>query len=240
MLAALLNGQLINSAQPALHVDERGFHYGDGLFETMLLHKGQVRFIEDHWQRLQLGCERLHITTPDRAVLQMELVQLVVGHDAGVIKLILSRGRSERGYRPPLSAKSTRLWQLFAAPVPPPVSSIANSIQVRWCTTRLSRNITLVGIKHCNRLEQVLALAEWSNPDIAEGLMLDTEGELVEATMSNVFLVLEGVLVTPDLRYCGIHGVLRKNLLRLAASLGIDIEQRAVRVKKSTLLRKFF
>ncbi|MGD9843554.1 MAG: aminodeoxychorismate lyase [Steroidobacteraceae bacterium] len=236
MLAALLDGQLVQPDRPALCLDERGFHYGDGVFETMLLQHGRVRFIEDHWQRLQLGCERLQIPMPARTVLLAELAQLTAYHDTAVIKLVISRGRSERGYRPPPLVHPTRLWQLFAAPVLPATSGI----QVRWCTTRLSRNATLAGIKHCNRLEQVLAQAEWSDSTIGEGLMLDTEGELVAATMSNVFLVLGDVLVTPDLRYCGIHGVLRKNLLQFAMQHCIEVEQRAVRAEDVYAAQEIF
>jgi 4-amino-4-deoxychorismate lyase len=124
---------------------------------------------------------------------------------------------------------------LFDAPATAPAS-----ITVRWCDTRLSRNAQLAGLKHCNRLEQVLAQAEWRDPDIAEGLMLDTEGELVCGTMSNVFLVLEGVLVTPDLRYGGVAGVIRKNVLRLASLLQIETEQRAVRGEELCAAQEIF
>jgi 4-amino-4-deoxychorismate lyase len=116
----------------------------------------------------------------------------------------------------------------------------ASGITVRWCTTQLSRNALLAGIKHCNRLEQVIAQSEWNDPLIAEGLMLDTEGELVCATMSNVFLVLDDMLITPDLRYCGVSGVMRKNLLRLAQQLQIAIEERAVRAEEVLTAREMF
>jgi 4-amino-4-deoxychorismate lyase len=129
----------------------------------------------------------------------------------------------------------TRVWQSFPAPV---VSS--SGITLRWCATRLSRNALLAGIKHSNRLEQVLAQAEWRDENIAEGLMLDTEGELVCGTMTNVFLVLEGSLITPDLRYSGIAGVMRKNVLMLAASLNIETEQRAVRAEEVQAAQELF
>lgn len=236
MYNTLLDGQVIAADTPALHVDERGFHYGDGIFETMLLQRGQVRFLDDHWQRLRLGCERLCLPEPDSAVLQTELEKLIAEQQCGVIKLVLSRGRSERGYRPAATVKPTRLWQLFDAPA----ATQTNGIQVRWCRTRLSRNAQLAGIKHCNRLEQVLAQAEWRDPSITEGLMLDTEDELVCATMSNVFMVLDDVLVTPDLRYSGVQGVMRKQVLRLAMQLGIACEKRAVRAEEIDAAQEVF
>ena len=235
MLAALLNGQPIDGNEPAIHVDDRGWQYGDGLFETMLLANGRVRFFEDHLQRLALGCERLRIERPDRRELQNEIEQLVGPHHEGVIKLILTRGRSGRGYRPNPAAMPTRLLQLFESP-----RRSAQNLTVRWCATRYARNALLAGIKHLNRLEQVLAQAEWNDSVIAEGLMLDTEGELISGTMTNVFLLLEGVLVTPDLRYSGINGVMRKNILRLADTLGIPIEERAVWPQELLVAQELF
>ena len=226
MQVALLDGRLIDADQPVLTLRNRGWQYGDGIFETMLLLRGQVRFWEDHLERLQAGCTRLDLRAPNIELLKQELQLLRADRQDAVIKLTLMRNGSERGYRAPPAADVTRLWQLFDTPPATPAG-----IVVRWCDTRLSRNAQLAGLKHCNRLEQVLAQAEWRDTDIAEGLMLDTEGELICGTMSNVFLVLDGVLVTPDLRYSGIAGVMRKNLLRLARSLQIEVEPRAIRAE---------
>lgn len=236
MPITLYNGRLISSEQAAIFSDDRGFHYGDGVFETMRLQHGQVRFLEDHWQRLIQGCERLAIPAPLISELSLELTQLTQGHTEGVIKLIISRGRSERGYRSPALIQPTRLWQLHSS-LP---QENTDSIQVRWCTTRLARNEQLAGIKHCNRLEQILAQSEWQDSAITEGLMLDTDGELVCATMSNIFLVLDEVIVTPDLRYCGVAGVMRKNVLRLADELGLPIEVRAVRGEEVLAAQEIF
>jgi 4-amino-4-deoxychorismate lyase len=235
MQAALLNGQLIDIGQPALYLNERGWLYGDGLYETMLLKNGRIRFLADHLERLQSGCERLAIPAPPAALLSQELQTICGQQPHAVIRLTLTRGRSERGYRPAQITQPTRVWQSFAAP-----AIAASGIRLRWCATRLSRNALLAGIKHCNRLEQVLAQAEWRDPDIAEGLMLDTEGELVCGTTSNIFLVLEGRLVTPDLRYSGIAGVMRKNILRLAMALNIETEQRAVRAEEVQIAQEVF
>lgn len=236
MQAALLNGQPIDITQPALYLDERGWQYGDGLFETMLLKDGKIRFLDDHIERLQTGCARLGLPAPSTALLLQELRVLCGVQQQGTVKLLLTRGRGERGYRPPLQMQPTRLWQLFAKPATP----MAAALRLRWCSTRLSRNALLAGVKHCNRLEQVLAQAEWCDAEIAEGLMLDTEGELICATMNNVFLGLDGVLVTPDLRYSGVAGVMRRNLLRLAQALRIETEVRAVRAEEVCVAQELF
>ncbi|MGE0113577.1 MAG: aminodeoxychorismate lyase [Steroidobacteraceae bacterium] len=236
MQAALLNGQLIDATQPALYLNERGWQYGDGLFETMLLRNGSIRFLDDHIERLQTGCVRLGMPALPTELILKELQLLCGARQHGVIKLTLTRGRGERGYRPSMPLQPTRLLQLFATPA----MQTPSDIRLRWCATRLSRNALLAGIKHCNRLEQVLAQAEWYETDIAEGLMLDTEGELISATMHNVFLVLDGVLVTPDLRYSGVAGIMRKNVLRLANALQIENETRAVRAEEILAAQEVF
>jgi len=220
----MLNGKILKPDEAVISTDDRGLLYGDGLFETMLLENGRVHFIDDHLQRLSDGCKRLHIQDPDVAKLRKELQLLTALHHDGVVKLIVTRGRGGRGYSAQADSQCTRLWQVFA-----PVTKEAHGLTVRFCAMQLGRNVSLAGMKHLNRLEQVLARSEWNDEKIAEGLLLDTEGELICGTMSNVFLVVEGTMVTPDLRYCGVQGIMRKNVLTIADKLKIGVEVRAVR-----------
>jgi 4-amino-4-deoxychorismate lyase len=213
---------LVNGAPPedrsrAIALDDRGFHYGDGVFETARLTEGRIRFLEDHLARLADGCERLRIPAPPPQVLLNEIDRVIESHREGVLKIVVTRGTGLRGYRPPKNAEPTRVVALHPLPSEP----IPREIKARWCETRLARNPALAGIKHLNRLENVLAQAEWNDPDIGEGLMLDTEGELVSGTASNVFMVRDGTLVTPDLRYCGVRGVVRAQVLKAATRLGL-------------------
>jgi 4-amino-4-deoxychorismate lyase len=219
--AVLVNG--IGPADPlhALAVEDRGFHYGDGVFESALLLRGRVRFLEQHLRRLTLGCERLGIPPPDTAALRSDVQRLSGSAQRAVIKIVVSRGIGPRGYRPSSRAKATRVVALYPAPSPTSSTRLA----LRWCETRFGRNARLAGIKHLNRLEQVLAQAEWHDTTIVEGLMLDTEGELVSGTASNVFMVREGVLVTPDLRFCGVLGIMRAEVLRVAKEFGIAVSE---------------
>lgn len=88
----------------------------------------------------------------------------------------------------------------------------------------MSRQPLLAGLKHLNRLEQVLARAEWQDTEHAEGLMLDQAGRVIEGVFSNLFLVRDGVLITADLKRCGVAGVMRAELLFQAVSLGISTQ----------------
>lgn len=212
----LIDGSVPSNPAQAIAVDDRGLSYGDGLFETMLLQGGAVRFLTSHLARLELGCRRLGIDYPE-AALAADIAQLSGSSHGGVLKIVLTRGAGGRGYRPPQNIQVTRIVSVYPLP-----AGIAPTITARWCQLRLSRNPALAGMKHLNRLEQVLAQREWNDERIGEGLMLDTEGELVGGTASNVFVVRSGILATPDLRFSGVRGVMREQVLRAAAKLGVQ------------------
>jgi len=196
----------------AIPGQDRGFAYGDGLFETMRAHRGALPWWEAHWARLVRGAARLRMTLPEPAQVIAESAALLAGGD-GVLKLIVSRGHGGRGYAPPAGARPT--WVLSRHPQP---SVAATAVKLRWCQTRLALQPALAGIKHCNRLEQVLARAEWdgapaSERDADEGLMRSTEGDVVCATSANLFVLREGRWRTPEIDRCGVAGVCRQWLL---------------------------
>lgn len=219
--AVLVNGQPPADSSGAITHDDRGLNYGDGLFETAVLRSGAVRFLQAHLLRLREGCERLRIEYPGDESLQADIRSVGTSQSDGVIKIVVTRGSGGRGYRPASNMRSTRIVTLHPLPAANPSAGIA----ARWCDTRLSRNPALAGMKHLNRLEQVLAQLEWNDAQIGEGLMLDTEGELVCATASNVFIGRNDTLFTPDLRYCGVRGVMRGQVLRAAGKLGIAVSE---------------
>ena len=99
-----------------------------------------------------------------------------------------------------------------------------SGVKVIFCEQRLARQPTLAGIKHLNRLEQVLARREWQDPSIQAGLLADTTGDIIEAVSHNLFLVRGESLVTPDLQYCGVAGVMREYLLSLLKYEGVSVQ----------------
>lgn len=211
----------------AVGVFDRGLHYGDGLFETMAIRNGRVPLLQRHLGRLEAGGARLHLTLPPRSLLEGEILEFAATHSSGVLKLIVTRGPGGRGYRPSGERATTRILLRYPEPAYPP-SWREQGVRLQLCATRLGINPALAGLKHLNRLEQVLARSEWSDPEVAEGLMLDTAGTLVEGTMTNVFLVLDQKLVTPSLEHCGVAGVMRGLLLEVASRLGLQPEVRTV------------
>lgn len=183
---------------------DRGAAYGDGLFETMRAHAGEVPWWGRHWERLARGAQRLCIALPGRERVEGEALRLLEGRN-GVLKLVVTRGSGGRGYAPPAEAEPT--WALSRHSLPD--ASPIGGLVLRWCALRLGVQPALAGIKHCNRLEQVLARAEWTDLDVHEGLLLDTDGHVVCATAANVFVLRDGRWHTPAVDRCGVAGVCR-------------------------------
>ena len=220
---------LVNGVHTAtVDAGNRGLHYGDGLFETIAVRNGQPLHWDLHLRRLQRGCERLGIPAPAADVLAGEAQQVSDGHDRAVVKLILTRGGTRRGYRAEESVAANCIWRAHPWPDYPSRHGL-DGVAVRLCRTPLARQPRLAGLKHLNRLEQVLARAEWRQ-EYEEGLMLDTDGNVIEGVSSNLFMVQQGVLVTPLLDQCGVEGVTRDRVMEAAHRLGWSVRSKPLRV----------
>lgn len=192
--------------------DDRGLLYGDGLFETCLAINGTVALWPRHMQRLLDGCRRLQLEPPDAGVLATELAQLTAGHERVVVRITITRGSGPRGYAPHGAQRPTRILSASGMPADADVWLPA-AMRLRWCTTRLPIQPALAGIKHLNRLEQVLARAEWQYGDMDEGLLRSMDGSVVCATAANLFIVSGGRIITPPLGDNGVAGVMRAQLM---------------------------
>jgi 4-amino-4-deoxychorismate lyase len=209
-----------------LSVFDRGLQYGDGLFETMACLNGQPRFLGRHLERLAGGCARLGLPAPPRALLETEIAAALEDCPRAVLKLIVTRGAAQvRGYAAPAAGPATRI--LLRDPwAPEDARARAEGVRVRLGALRLGENPLLAGMKHLNRLEQVLARQEWSDPAIAEALLFSSSEALISGTMSNVFLVHDGALATARLDRCGVAGIMRGVVGGLATECGIDFQER--------------
>ncbi len=206
-----------------LPLTDRGLAYGDGLFETIRVVAGRADLLPLHRQRLLRDCARLDIAL-DLLRLDIEISMVLAGVDDGVLKVIVTRAAQGRGYHPGRAAAGRRILLFYPQPVIPFAQTPV--LRVRLCRQRLALQPVLAGIKHLNRLEQVVARGEWRDPAIGEGLMLDTSGALVEATASNLFLVRDGELLTPRLDRCGVAGVMREQVMTtLAPAAGLSVRE---------------
>jgi 4-amino-4-deoxychorismate lyase len=211
-------------------VFDRGLCYGDGLFETIRFIDGMAPLWSRHSQRLAESCARLRLPAPDAALLLDEALMVTAGLDHAVARITVTRGMGERGYAPPATPQVTRVAAGFDAPAMAG-DAYTDGIHVRWCETRLALQPLLAGMKHLNRLEQVMARAEWSDAAVAEGLLCDIDGGVISATMANLFAVIDGTLVTPALDHCGVAGVARGEVLATRP------EAKVVRIRPDELIR---
>ncbi len=202
---------------------DRGLMYGDGVFRTLRMSQGRPRWWQDHLDKLRGDAGRLAIPEMPDSAWQADLERLSGVIDEGVLKLVLTRGSGPRGYALPEPCFPRRLV-LYTPLERSAIEAGDADATVRVCQLRLARQPALAGIKHLNRLENILARAEWHDPAIHEGLLLDQDGRVISGVMSNLFLWRDGRLLTPKLTECGVAGVTRMRLMGLALSSGMQVE----------------
>lgn len=204
----LINGQPLDSVSAL----DRGLAYGDGLFETIRFVGTAAPLWNRHIHRMLTSCERLHLPAPDVHRLLDEARQAVGDRQQAVVRITLTRGAGERGYALPAVTSPTRIVAAF--PLPAVNASIyRDGVRMHRCRTTLADQPLLAGMKHLNRLEQVLARAEWNDTAMGEGLLCDQHGNAICATAANLFAVIDDVLVTPSVECCGVAGVARAAVL---------------------------
>lgn len=209
MHSCLVNGEV----SPYIPADDRGLAYGDGLFETLVVSQGEPRFWQAHMDRLAAGCDILGLKAPPQEVLLRETLTAAAGLSPCVVKIILTRGAGGRGYRPVGGSGPNRVVSSHAMPDGIRTAQL-QGIRLATCALRLGFQPALRGIKHLNRLEQVLASRELEQRPGLEGLVLDEAGYVNSVLSGNLFLVAEGRLLTPRMDRCGVHGVTRALILR--------------------------
>lgn len=219
MASLLVNGQPARSVDAA----DRGLMYGDGVFRTMVVRGGRPLNWAHHYRLLARDCACLELPCPGESLLLGEIAR--VAPEASVVKVTVTRGASGRGYAWPADFEPTRIVAAWPG-VPAFPDEAQHGVRVRRCDLALAIQPRLAGVKSLNRLENVLARAEWRDPAVREGLLADTEGRLVEGTTSNVFFAAGGTLVTPALDRCGVAGSQRERVLELARAEGIACEVR--------------
>lgn len=209
-------------ARDAVPATDRGLFFGDGVFETIPVRNGAPEYLDRHLARLADGLARLGIEAVPLETLRGETLRISGGAGRAVLKIIVTRGDGGRGYAAPKKLRPRRV--LILGPWRGrPEPEYEHGARLIWCRTRLAVNPALAGIKHLNRLEQVLARREWSDAGIAEGLVRAIDGRVMEATAANLFLVERGRLVTPDLADCGVAGVMRAVVMDAARRDGLEV-----------------
>ncbi|WP_051710716.1 aminodeoxychorismate lyase [Andreprevotia chitinilytica] len=231
MILRLVNGV----ASDTVNLADRGFQFGDGVFRTLKMVDGKVPFWLRHLDKLTHDAAILGIEAPSAKEWRADIAVLrAQGVRDAALKFVVTRGESLRGYAVPDVIKPNRVVQ--ATPLPQyPAGLHEDGAVVRWCDTRASWQPKLAGIKHLNRLDNVLARNEWHDPAIFEGLISDRDGAVLEGTMSNILLLEGKMLVTPKLETAGVAGVMRDVAFAAAATLGWQVNE--IHITPERLLR---
>jgi len=208
MIKSIINSQSASN----ISIEDRAFQYGDGVFETIAVDNKKLQFWSEHYQRLIAGCKKLAITPPSEQLLLEDIRQLVTDENQYVVKLIVSRGCGGRGYLADSSLTPNIVVTLndWSGDIQQKQEA---GIRIRICQHRLVINPTLAGIKHLNRLDQVIARNEWHNSDFDEGIMLDLNDNLLEGTASNLFAKINNQWHTAAVQDCAVAGVIRAFVL---------------------------
>jgi 4-amino-4-deoxychorismate lyase len=206
--------------------DDRGLQYGDGLFETILVRNGIARFLDAHLARLERGLARLAIPFTPWMELRADIAgALERAPRLAILKIIVTRGSAEtRGYAPPHSARARRIVSLWPT-APVEQAHLEQGVLLNVAELRLAEPSPLAGLKHLNRLENVLAAAEASRGNAFDSLLLNARDQVVSGVTSNVFLVKGGELRTPPVDRAGVAGIMRQIVLREAPLLGIPARE---------------
>lgn len=229
MSSVLINGITADY----LTINDRAIHYGDGLFETILCSNNILFYWSQHYQRLRQSADILKLKCPDEQVLLHDISYLLKENEtpeAGEfsIKIIITRGSSERGYVIPKKTGENRIV-LLSALTPDYCALLSGELlsgELYICKQQVSINESLAGLKHLNRLENVLARNEWHDTaknNYVDGLMLNANQHVIEGTMSNVFAIKNNRLYTPDLRQSGINGIMRAMIIAVAERNSIEV-----------------
>jgi 4-amino-4-deoxychorismate lyase len=222
----MVNGEIGNQVVAT----DRGLAYGDGLFETIRVARGNPVLLEFHLQRLVAGLQRLHIGVALTTVQQHVLRLLGLAGERhlgdGLIKLIVTRGDAGRGFSPDPDADATIVCGWFTLP-DYAAEVFIDGVELITCQTRLPHRPQLAGLKHLNCLDYVMASLELRERAGCEGLLLDQGGAMIEAITANLFLVSRGELLTPALNRCGVAGTMRRWINEVAApGMGLAVIER--------------
>ena len=217
---------------------DRAFHYGDGCFSTARIREGVIELEPLHIARLKLACERL-LLSADLAFIQRSIVQLkqTYAHLNGTLKIIISRGEGQRGYS--LPAHPADVWVFFY----PQASEVLTYSEIDSGVLQHAMGLSMpqmVGVKSLNRLEQVLLKHEAEQHGWLEALVTDVQGSVVEGVSSNCFILLNDRWISPELRYNGVHGVMRAEILARMQQQGMSCELRMIDMEEIPRFQSLF
>ncbi|QOL24809.1 aminodeoxychorismate lyase [Thalassotalea sp. LPB0316] len=208
MLFCSINGQPTHQ----LPISDRTIHYGDGIFTTAKIGNGQIVWLEQHLERLKQASKVLAIEGVDWQALKSEMITIAKDYSIAVLKVIISAGHDSKAYARADNCRANTIILVNAFPMHYEKWQ-QRGIRLGIAETRLGINSTLAGIKHLNRLEQVLLKNEHQQRDFDYLIALNEVGHVIESTSSNLFVLIGKTWHTPKLSQSGVDGLARQKLI---------------------------
>ena len=194
----------------SIDLQDRGLHYGDGVFETLLLHDGEIKYWNEHFDRLNFSADKIHIPCPDKIWFEHQLKPYFELNRTLVLKILLNRGNGGRGLSLPADNTPNIIMLQYDYQLP----SIYQQVIAVISEITLPLNRNLAGLKHTNRLDYILASEHLKKyPDANEAILCDTDGFLVEGIVTNLFFIRKNKIYTPGLDQSGVNGVMRNLII---------------------------
>lgn len=205
---------LVNGIQQTqIEIENRGLAYGDGLFTTAKIIDGRVQYLSSHVQRLLSGCKKLALFAPNKAALAEQLSQVAKQYNLAVLKVIITASSGGRGYARAIEPKNDIIIMVHDYPEHYDELAI-EGITLGDSKQKIGINPMLCGLKHLNRLEQVLLRQELINMQEDDLVVTSINDEVIEATSANLFFWLNDTLCTPDITNSGVNGIMRQTILK--------------------------
>ena len=201
-------------------LSNRAISYGDGLFETMLVSDKKIPLWGLHFQRLHVGLERLSMDPLDKSLLKSKILSLIDDENCYVAKLVVFRDDLKRGYG---TESSKTHYYIVVNTYKSPLENQSLTVS----SVKLSHQKQLAGLKHLNRMEQVLAAQALNGSNYSDAIMLDHENNVIETTKKNIVMIKNNKLYTAKLNNCGVYGV----ALRWLQLQGFDLKWKKIEFK---------
>ena len=202
---------------------DRAFQYGDGIFRTFVVDNKKALLWKYHYKKIVADCLAMKITPPKENDLLSDIRSLFKSKNKSVGKFIISRGSSERGYK--FNEDITHNRFLIKTKMPSyPKEYFKIGVNLYVCKQKLNPSI-LSGVKHLNRLENIMARREWKGDRYVDGILLDQNGHVIECVSSNIFMRIGKTIYTPKITHVGIKGVTRELIIKISAQLGFKIKE---------------
>lgn len=199
--------------QNHIDIENRGLAYGDGLFTTAKIFNGNIQYLSAHIKRLFIGCEKLGITPPSQSALIKQLTDVANKYSLAVLKVMITANSGGRGYARAKDIGHDLIIMVHEHPCH--YDEMARTgIKLGVSKQHMGLNPMLAGLKHLNRLEQVLLREELSTRSEDDLIVTNINHEVIEATSANLFFYLDNKLHTPDLSQSGVNGIMRQTILQ--------------------------